>query len=134
MHVRDLSIVRYFGEGQRNWLFFGERSAATDFLYCDEFRAMLADSHLARLDTAFSRDQEHKVYVQDRMMQNSKLLWNWLQEGANLYVCGDASRMGKDVNATLLKIVAKEGGISANDAQEYVTGLKEQHRYRRDLY
>ena len=125
---------RALGHKGRNWLFFGERSAATDFLYCDEFKAMFADGHLARLDTAFSRDQEHKVYVQDRMMQNSKLFWNWLQEGANVYVCGDASHMGKDVNATLLKIVEKEGGIPPRDAEEYVAALKEQHRYHRDLY
>ena len=125
---------RALGHKGPNWLFFGERRAATDFLYCDEFKTMLADGHLARLDTAFSRDQEHKVYVQDRMMHSSKLLWTWLQEGANIYVCGDASQMGKDVNATLLKIVEKEGGISTKYAQEYVTALKEQYRYHRDLY
>jgi sulfite reductase (NADPH) flavoprotein alpha-component len=125
---------RALGHKGRNWLFFGERSAATDFLYCEEFKTMLADGHLSSLDTAFSRDQEHKVYVQDRMMQNSKLFWNWLQEGANVYVCGDASHMGKDVNATLLKIVEKEGGIPPRDAEEYVAALKEQHRYHRDLY
>jgi sulfite reductase (NADPH) flavoprotein alpha-component len=125
---------RALGHKGPNWLFFGERSAATDFLYCDEFKAMLADGHLARLDTAFSRDQKHKVYVQDRMMHSSKLLWTWLQEGANIFVCGDASQMGKDVNSTLLKIVEKEGGISTKDAEDYVTALKEQHRYHRDLY
>ena len=125
---------RALGHKGRNWLFFGERSAATGFFYRDELEPMLADGHLARLDTAFSRDQENKIYVQDRMMQNSQLLWGWLQEGANVYVCGDASHMGKDVHATLQKIVEKEGGMSAQDADEYVTGLKEQHRYHRDLY
>jgi sulfite reductase (NADPH) flavoprotein alpha-component len=125
---------RALGHKGRNWLFFGERSAVTDFFYRDEFEAMLADGHLARLDTAFSRDQEDKVYVQDRMTQNARLLWDWLQEGANVYVCGDASHMGKDVHATLRKIVEKEGGMSARDAEEYVTALKEQHRYHRDLY
>lgn len=125
---------RALGHRGRNWLFFGERSADTDFLYRDEFEAMLADGHLARLDTAFSRDQEDKVYVQDRMMQNSRLLWDWLQEGANVYVCGDASRMGKDVHATLQQIVEKEGQMSPQGAEEYVTALKEQHRYHRDLY
>ena len=125
---------RALGHKGRNWLFFGERSAATGFFYRDELEAMLADGHLARLDTAFSRDQENKIYVQDRMMQNSQILWDWLQEGANVYVCGDAAHMGKDVHATLRKIVEKEGGLSAQDAEEYVTVLKEQHRYHRDLY
>ena len=95
---------------------------------------MVADGHLARLDTAFSRDQENKIYVQDRMMQNSQLVWGWLQEGANVYVCGDASHMGKDVNATLEKIVEKEGAMTAPDAEEYVTEMKQQHRYHCDLY
>ena len=125
---------RALGHKGRNWLFFGERSAATGFFYRDELEAMLADGHLARLDTAFSRDQEKKIYVQDRMMQNSQLLWDWLQEGANVYVCGDASHMGKDVHATLQTIVEKEGGMSTVLAEEYVSGLKEQHRYHRDLY
>ena len=125
---------RALGHKGRNWLFFGERSATTGFLYRDELEAMLADGHLARLDTAFSRDQENKIYVQDRMVQNSRLFWDWLQEGANVYVCGDGSQMGKDVHATLQKIVEKEGGMPNPDAEEYVTGLKEQHRYHRDLY
>jgi sulfite reductase (NADPH) flavoprotein alpha-component len=125
---------RALGHNGRNWLFFGERSAASDFLYRDEFEAMLADGHLAKLDTAFSRDQESKVYVQDRMIQNSHVLWDWLQDGASVYVCGDASQMGKDVHATLRKIVEKEAGMSAQGAEEYVTALKEQHRYHRDLY
>lgn len=125
---------RALGHKGRNWLFFGERSAATDFFYRDEFEAMLADGHLARLDTAFSRDQETKVYVQDRMMENSQLFWTWLQDGANVYVCGDASHMGRDVHATLHKIVAEEGNMSAECAKEYVTALKEQSRYHRDLY
>lgn len=125
---------RALGHKGRNWLFFGERSAATDFLYRDELESMLADGHLARLDTAFSRDQENKVYVQDRMAQNSRLFWDWLQEGANVYVCGDASHMGRDVNAMLLKIVEKEAGVSPSQAEDYVTELKEQHRYHRDLY
>jgi sulfite reductase (NADPH) flavoprotein alpha-component len=125
---------RALGHKCRNWLFFGERSAATDFLYRDEFESMLGDGSLARLDTAFSRDQENKVYVHDRMMQNSRLFWVWLQEGAHVYVCGDASHMGKDVHAALLKIAENEGGSSAKDAEEYVTALKEQHRYHRDLY
>jgi sulfite reductase (NADPH) flavoprotein alpha-component len=125
---------RALGHKGRNWLFFGERSAGTDFLYRDELESMFADGHLARLDTAFSRDQDSKVYVQDRIMQNSRSLWEWLQDGASIYVCGDASHMGRDVHATLGKIVAKEAGVSTQWAEEYVNELKEQHRYHRDLY
>ncbi len=125
---------RALGHTGRNWLFFGDRSAATDFLYRDELESMLADGHLARLETAFSRDQDDKVYVQDRMMQNSRLFWEWLQGGANVYVCGDASHMGRDVHATLGKIIEKEGEMSTEHAEEYFACLKEQHRYHRDLY
>lgn len=125
---------RALGHSGRNWLFFGERSSATDFLYRDELQGMLADGHLARLDTAFSRDQERKVYVQDRMLENSRQFWQWLEQGATVYVCGDASRMARDVHASLLKIVEKEGGMPADRAEEYVAALKEQHRYHRDVY
>lgn len=90
--------------------------------------------HLTRLDTAFSRDQDQKVYVQDRMIGNSRLLWNWLQDGASVYVCGDAEHMGKDVHVTLRKIAEQEGSMSAESADHYVASLKEQHRYHRDLY
>lgn len=95
---------------------------------------MLASNHLTRLDTAFSRDQERKVYVQDRMMEQSRLFWQWLQEGASVYVCGDASRMAKDVHNTMQKIVEHEGGMSHEMAEEYVSYLKDQHRYHRDVY
>ena len=95
---------------------------------------MRADGHLTRLDTAFSRDQEQKVYVQDRMLQNSRLLWDWLEDGASVYVCGDASHMGKDVHAALRQTVANEGRMSAESADHYVATLKDQHRYHRDLY
>jgi sulfite reductase (NADPH) flavoprotein alpha-component len=118
----------------RNWLFFGERSAATDYLYRDELEAMRADGHLTRLDTAFSRDQENKVYVQDKMLEQAPMFWSWLQEGASVYVCGDASRMAKDVHATLHAIIEKQGGMSALAAEEYVHTLQEEHRYHRDVY
>lgn len=118
----------------KNWLFFGERSAATDFLYREELEAMLTDRHLTRLDTAFSRDQEHKVYVQDRMLEQAVQLWSWMEEGASLYVCGDASRMAKDVDAVLHNIVAKQGGMDHEAAQDYIQTLKDQHRYQRDVY
>ncbi len=118
----------------RNWLFFGERNSTTDFLYRDELESMHADGHLARFDTAFSRDQGKKVYVQDRMMEHSCQVWSWLQAGANVYVCGDAKRMAKDVHSALCAIAEKEGAMHAEQAQEYVASLSEQHRYHRDVY
>lgn len=125
---------RALGHKGKNWLFFGERSSSTDFLYREELQAMHADGHLMRLDTAFSRDQERKIYVQDRMLEHAPALWQWLEEGAAIYVCGDASRMAKDVHAALCAIVEKQGGKSPEQAQEFVAGLKEQHRYHRDVY
>jgi len=125
---------RALGHKGRNWLFFGERSAETDYLYREEIEAMHTQGHVTRLDTAFSRDQDDKVYVQDRMLQNAGEFWRWLQDGASVYVCGDASYMAKDVHAALLRIVEIEGGKSAENAQEYVNALKEQHRYHRDVY
>jgi sulfite reductase (NADPH) flavoprotein alpha-component len=122
------------GNRGKNWLFFGERSAKTDFLYCRELSAMCDNDHLTRLDTAFSRDQAHKVYVQDRMIETGAQLWQWLEEGAQLYVCGDASRMAKDVHAALHQIVEKHGGKSIDAAREYVSQLQEDHRYHRDVY
>ncbi len=125
---------RALGHRGRNWLFFGERSSATDYLYRDELESMHADGHLTRLDTAFSRDNGHKIYVQDRMMEQAPQFWSWLQDGASIYVCGDASRMAKDVNAALCRIVQQRGAMSPQVAEEYVGSLKEQHRYHRDVY
>jgi sulfite reductase (NADPH) flavoprotein alpha-component len=125
---------RALGANGRNWLFFGERSAATDYLYREELEAMRSDGHLTRLDTAFSRDQEHKIYVQDRMKEQAPLFWNWLQDGASVYVCGDASRMAKDVDATLRSIVEEQGDMSPEAAEEFVQKMKEEHRYHRDVY
>lgn len=125
---------RALGAKGKNWLFFGERSEKTDFLYREELEAMRADGHLTRLDTAFSRDQADKVYVQDKMMEQASQLWSWLQDGANVFVCGDASRMAKDVHAALHAIVEKGGGMSSQAAEEYVHGMKEDHRYHRDVY
>ncbi|MGA2889036.1 MAG: sulfite reductase flavoprotein subunit alpha [Terracidiphilus sp.] len=125
---------RALGAKGRNWLFFGERSATTDYLYRDELEAMQADGHLTRLDTAFSRDQDDKLYVQDRMLEQAPLFWSWLQDGASLYVCGDASRMAKDVHCALQTIVQTQGELPATAAEEYVDTLEEQHRYHRDVY
>jgi len=125
---------RALGAKGRNWLFFGGRSATEDYLYREELEAMHNDGHLTRLDTAFSRDQDHKIYVQDRMMEQASLFWNWLQDGASIYVCGDAARMAKDVHATLLNIVEKQGNMSATEADDYVANMKDAHRYHRDVY
>ncbi len=125
---------RALGQKGRNWLFFGERSAATDYLYREELEEMHADGHLTRLDTAFSRDRESKVYVQDRMLEHSAQLWSWLEDGACVYVCGDASRMAKDVHSTLRSIIEKHGPLPPAAAEEYIGSLKENHRYHRDVY
>lgn len=105
-----------------------------DFLYRDELESMQKDNLLTRLDLAFSRDQEKKVYVQDRMLEQASLFWSWLQDGATVYVCGDASRMAKDVDRTLHTIVEQQGGMNPEAVQEFVQGLKDQHRYHRDVY
>jgi len=125
---------RMLGAKGHNWLFFGERSAATDYLYREEFEAMRADGHLTRLDLAFSRDQEKKIYVQDRMREQAAEFWRWLDRGASVYVCGDATRMAKDVDAMLRKIIASQGGMSAEAADAYVHDLNKAHRYHRDVY
>ncbi len=125
---------RALGHTGRNWLFFGARNSSTDFLYRDELEAMHEDGHLARFDTAFSRDQEKKLYVQDRLMENSREVWSWLQSGASVYVCGDAKQMAKDVHSALCSIAEKEGAMRSEQAHEYIAGLNEQHRYHRNVY
>ncbi len=125
---------RALGAKGRNWLFFGERSAATDFLYRDELQGMQADGHLTRLDLAFSRDQDRKIYVQDRMTEQAAELYRWLQEGAIVYVCGDASRMAGDVDAALHRIAQRQSGLSQEATAEFVQQLKDEHRYHRDVY
>jgi sulfite reductase (NADPH) flavoprotein alpha-component len=120
----------------RHWLFFGEQHRATDFLYGDEFLALREQGRLHRLDVAFSRDQDNKIYVQHRMKEQGKELWDWLQCGAYFYVCGDAKRMAKDVHQALIDIAAQHGGMGADAAAEYVsrTLMKEEKRYLRDVY
>ncbi|MGI5158758.1 hypothetical protein [Microbispora sp. CA-102843] len=125
---------RALGHRGRNWLFFGEQRRATDFYYRDELTALCDDGLLTRLDLAFSRDQRAKVYVQDRMREHGVQLWSWLQEGAHVYVCGDASRMAKDVDRTLRDIAAHHGGLPAEDAAAYVKQLAAAKRYVRDVY
>ncbi len=118
----------------KNWLFFGDQKSETDFLYQQQLEQWQADGVLNELDTAFSRDQEQKIYVQDRMREKSAQLFSWLETGGSFYVCGDASRMAKDVDKALHEIVEKEGKLSAAAAKEYVKNLKDTKRYCRDVY
>ncbi|MFJ9978682.1 diflavin oxidoreductase [Streptomyces cyaneofuscatus] len=117
-----------------NWLFFGEQRRATDFYYREELEAYRASGHLDRLDLAFSRDQRNKVYVQDRMREHGPRLWQWLQDGAHFYVCGDASRMAKDVDQALKDIAVTHGGMDDDEASAYVRRLASDRRYVRDVY
>ena len=122
------------GDTGPNWLFFGEQRQATDFYYRDELTAFHRAGCLDHLDLAFSRDQRAKVYVQDRMREHGPLLWSWLQDGARVYVCGDAARMAKDVDTAIHQIVEKVGGKTVEQAKEYVDALKKEKRYRKDVY
>ncbi|PNQ21648.1 sulfite reductase subunit alpha [Agrobacterium salinitolerans] len=122
------------GAKGKNWLFFGDQHRQSDFVYENELGDMSRDGVLTRLDLAFSRDQAEKIYVQTRMRQNGKALYQWLEEGAFFYVCGDATRMAKDVDDALRGIVSEEAGISAEAASEYVNRLKREKRYLRDVY
>lgn len=122
------------GARGKTWLLFGAQREQSDFYYQDEFEKFIADGILTRLETAFSRDQTHKIYVQDRMMGASGDVWKWLEEGAYFYVCGDAKRMAKDVDACLRQIVEQEGGLRVEEANQYVQKLKNEKRYRRDVY
>ena len=118
----------------RNWLFFGDQRAATDFLYREELEALQRDRILTRLDTAFSRDQAEKVYVQHRMLEHAAELFSWLEAGAHFYVCGDAGRMAKDVDAALHQVIAAAGGRTPAQAAGYVQSLQVAKRYARDVY
>ena len=122
------------GATGKNWLFFGDQKSATDFLYREELEAWQAEGVLHRLDTAFSRDQADKIYVQHRMLEAARELFEWLEQGAYFYVCGDASRMAKDVDAALHKVVETAGGKSPEEAAAYVAELKTSKRYRKDVY
>ncbi|HEY8241736.1 MAG TPA: sulfite reductase subunit alpha, partial [Kiritimatiellia bacterium] len=125
---------RATGAAGRNWLFFGDQRMKSDYLYREEFEAMRNDGFLHRLDTAFSRDQAEKIYVQHRMLEKAPELFAWLEEGAHLYVCGDASRMAKDVDRALHEVIATAGGRTPDQAAEYVKRLQKEKRYQRDVY
>jgi sulfite reductase (NADPH) flavoprotein alpha-component len=117
-----------------NWLFMGDQHYLYDFLYQLEWQDHLKSGVLTKLDVAFSRDQPEKIYVQHRLHQKAKEVYAWLQDGAHFYVCGDATRMAKDVHDTLIAIVQSEGGMSAGQAEEYLEQLKKSGRYQRDVY
>lgn len=118
----------------RNWLFFGDQKHATDYLYEEEWQHYVSEGKLHRLDLAWSRDQIHKVYVQDKMREHAAELWAWIKNGAYFFVCGDAKRMAKDVDLALHDIVAQQGGMDAAAAAEYVKAMKKEKRYQRDVY
>jgi sulfite reductase (NADPH) flavoprotein alpha-component len=122
------------GQPGDNWLFFGEQREKMDFLYRDQLLAMHQDGVLTRLHTAFSRDQHNKVYVQDRMQEQAAELFKWLECGAHFYVCGDATRMAKDVETALLDVIAKGSHGTLDHAAEYLAEMKKQKRYQRDVY
>ena len=122
------------GAKGRNWLFFGDQKRITDFLYEDQIVDWQRRGLLSRLDLAFSRDQAEKIYVQTRMWENAAELWAWLEQGAHFYVCGDAKRMAKDVEDTLLRIATEHGGKSAAEARTWLDGLARVGRYQRDVY
>jgi len=122
------------GDKGRSWLFFGDRRRATDFLFEGEIEAWRKAGTLSRLSLAWSRDGARKDYVQHRMAEDAGDLWRWLQDGAHFYVCGDASRMAKDVDATLRGVAQSEGGMNADQARDWIVALARQGRYQRDVY
>lgn len=122
------------GHPGRNWLCFGDRNAATDFLYRDELEQMRRDGVLTRLDTAFSRDQDRRIYVQDRMREHGAELWRWLDDGAHLCVCGDRRRMAEDVEARLLYLAERHGGHDRDGARAWLAALEGAGRYAKDVY
>jgi sulfite reductase (NADPH) flavoprotein alpha-component len=122
------------GGAGRSWLFFGERNFSTDFLYQTEWQAWLKDKVLTRVDVAFSRDRTQKAYVQHRLVEQGREAFAWLEEGAHIYVCGDAARLAPDVHEALIGVVAAHGGRSREAAEDYVRALQSDHRYQRDVY
>ncbi|EOB6306148.1 assimilatory sulfite reductase (NADPH) flavoprotein subunit [Vibrio vulnificus] len=122
------------GAEGKNWLFFGDRTFTQDFLYQVEWQKYLKSGLLTKLDVAFSRDQAEKVYVQQRILENAAQVWQWIQEGAYLYVCGDANRMVKDVHQAFVAVAEQEGKMSRDDAEEFINDLRKAKRYQRDVY
>ncbi|KEQ24229.1 assimilatory sulfite reductase (NADPH) flavoprotein subunit [Paenibacillus tyrfis] len=122
------------GAQGKTWLFFGDRHFSTDFLYQVEWQRWLKDGVLTRMDVAFSRDTDQKVYVQHRILEHGKELYQWLEEGAGIYVCGDEKHMAHDVHAALATMIEREGGLSSEAAAEYLARLQQDKRYQRDVY
>ncbi|MDT8861225.1 assimilatory sulfite reductase (NADPH) flavoprotein subunit [Alkalihalobacillus sp. MEB130] len=122
------------GAEGKSWVFFGDQHFVTDFLYQTEWQNWLKDGVLTKMDVAFSRDTEEKVYVQHRMLEHSRELFDWIQEGATFYVCGDEKKMAHDVHETLLTIIEKEGNMSREQAESYLSDMQQQKRYQRDVY
>lgn len=122
------------GAEGKNWLFFGNPHFTEDFLYQVEWQRYVKDGLLTNIDLAWSRDQAHKVYVQDKLREKGAEVWRWLQEGAHLYVCGDANRMAKDVEQALLDVVVEHGGMDIEQADEFLSDLRLERRYQRDVY
>ena len=122
------------GATGKNWLFFGDRCQKTDYLYGEEWESYQKEGILNELDLAWSRDQAEKVYVQHKMLEKGPQLWTWFNEGAVFYVCGDASRMAKDVDQALRTIAQQEGSMSEDDAGVWVKGLQKEKRYLKDVY
>lgn len=122
------------GADGKTWLFYGDRHFVTDFLYQTDWQRMLKDGVLNKLDVAFSRDTEEKVYVQHRILEHSRELYTWLQEGAHIYVCGDEKHMAHDVHSALITVIQEEGGLSPEAATAYLDNLQQEQRYQRDVY
>lgn len=122
------------GAEGKNWLFFGNPHFTEDFLYQVEWQRYVKDGLLTRIDLAWSRDQQHKVYVQDKLREQGEEVWRWIKEGAHLYVCGDANRMAKDVEHALLDIISEHGGLDTEQADEFLSELRLERRYQRDVY
>ncbi|MFJ5487723.1 sulfite reductase flavoprotein subunit alpha, partial [Hansschlegelia beijingensis] len=122
------------GSEGRNWLFFGERNFRSDFLYQTEWQGWLKQKLLTRMDVAFSRDRAAKVYVQDKLRGQARDVFAWLEEGAHVYVCGDAAHLAPDVHETLIGVAQEQGGLAREAAEEYVRNLQRDHRYQRDVY
>ncbi|HCU17555.1 sulfite reductase [NADPH] flavoprotein alpha-component [Hafnia paralvei ATCC 29927] len=117
-----------------NWLFFGNPHFTEDFLYQVEWQRYVKEGVLSRIDLAWSRDQNHKVYVQDKLREQGAEVWRWIEKGAHIYVCGDANRMAKDVEQALLELLAEHGGMDAEQADEFLSELRVERRYQRDVY
>lgn len=129
--IEERAVTKASG---RTWLFFGDQHEASDFLYRDELEQYQKDGVLTKLSTAWSRDTEKKVYVQHKILENSKELYEWLEKGANFYICGDKQHMAKDVHNALITVIAQEGGLSQEDAEAHLNDLQKQGRYQRDVY